>query len=180
MIEGIIPATNPNYKNASTLASKSPIKSFTNLKDILSKKKHGFTLIELIVVIIIVGILAAVGMTQYTLIVEKARTAEAKVRIGAMRQLAYQYYLENGSLYFMQNSHLGVDNTCTSSDFFKYERCFFGYVELVAWRCTSGGKTPNASRGYRFYLTYYPDTGKSVWHCYYNDNALPCFGLTRW
>ncbi|MHB8158241.1 MAG: prepilin-type N-terminal cleavage/methylation domain-containing protein [Desulfocucumaceae bacterium] len=48
---------------------------------------RSFTLIELIVVIIIVGILAAVGISQYSLTVEKARTAEAKVRIGAMRQL---------------------------------------------------------------------------------------------
>jgi len=32
--------------------------------------KQGFTLIELIVVIIIVGILASVGMTQYTKVVE--------------------------------------------------------------------------------------------------------------
>ncbi|MBU0547795.1 MAG: prepilin-type N-terminal cleavage/methylation domain-containing protein, partial [Candidatus Omnitrophica bacterium] len=35
--------------------------------------RKGFTLIELIVVIIIVGILASVGMTQYTKVVEKGR-----------------------------------------------------------------------------------------------------------
>ncbi len=38
---------------------------FANFKNIVSEKEHGFTLIEIIIVIIIVGILAAVGMTQY-------------------------------------------------------------------------------------------------------------------
>ncbi|MDD5691985.1 MAG: prepilin-type N-terminal cleavage/methylation domain-containing protein [Candidatus Omnitrophica bacterium] len=140
---------------------------------------NSFTLVELIVVIIIVGILAAVGMSQYSLIVEKARTAEAKVRIGAMRQLAYQYSLENGTLTGMQDADVGVNNTCASTDFYRYGK---GYTTvsstvLVAYRCTSGGKTPNAFRGYMYYLRYYPGSGQEVWFCHYDDGS-PCFGLT--
>ena len=138
-----------------------------------------FTLIELIVVIIIVGILAAVGISQYSLMVEKARTAEAKVRIGAMRQLAYEYYLNNGSLTGIQNSDVGVDYTCTSTSFYKY---YIGYINpttanMDSVRCTSGGKTPNASREYIFYFTFSPDTGQGVQHCQYTDNASACFGF---
>jgi len=141
--------------------------------------KRGFTLIEIIVVIIIVGILAAVGLTQYSLIVEKGRTTEAKVRIGAMRQLAYEYYLNNGTLSGITNAVLGTDNTCTSSDFYKYNANWTGstYVGLLATRCTSNGKTPNASRQYYYYFWYYPGTGQGTWYCKYVDDSSSCFGL---
>ena len=48
-------------------------------------RKHGFTLIEIVVVIIIVGIFSCLGFTQYTKVVEKGRTAEAKSILGALR-----------------------------------------------------------------------------------------------
>jgi len=112
--------------------------------------------------------------------VEKGRTAEAKVRIGTMRNLAYQYYLENGTLTGMQNADVGVDYTCHSTDFYRYNTGVYGggtEASLEALRCTSGGKTPNASRGYDYYMVYYPGTGQSDWHCYYTDDSSSCFGL---
>ncbi len=144
--------------------------------------KRGFTLIELIVVIIIVGILAAIGLTQYSTIIEKSRLAEAKVRISTMRQLAYEYYLTNGTLTGISLSDVGAVNTCTSSGFYMYAIGYSAstYLDLVAGRCTSGGKTPNASRYYLFYQTYYPATDQSDWHCCYSlVPGLPvCIGGT--
>ncbi|TAM40247.1 prepilin-type N-terminal cleavage/methylation domain-containing protein [bacterium] len=152
-----------------------------------SNKKHGFTLIELIVVIIIVGILAAVGITQYSLMVEKGRTASAKVRLGTMRQLAYQYWLENGDMTNIQNADVGVDATaavCNSADYYFYEITGtpnLTQVTLLAGRCNSqtggGGKTPDASRYYTIYTTFYPGTGVGTFHCQYWDNNAACFGM---
>ncbi len=143
--------------------------------------KHGFTLIELIVVIIIVGILAALGLTQYSTIIEKSRTAEAKIRIGAMRQLAHEYYLNNGTMTGITNADVGVDNTsCSSTSFYSY---FIGatstYVTLYARRCLNGGKTPNASFAwwYDYYLRYYPATGQCTWYCWLLYTGGACFGL---
>jgi len=151
---------------------------FTNPKNILSEKEHGFTLIELIIVIVIVGILAAVGISQYSLMVEKSRLAEAKVRIGTMRQLVYEYYTNNGTVTGIQNADVGVDNTCASTNFYRYKvEDDTIYVQLYANRCTSGGKTPNASRAYAYYLTFYPGTGQNDWHCHYVDDASACFGM---
>jgi len=147
-------------------------------KKIITEKEHGFTLIELIIVIIIVGILAAVGISQYSATVEKSRLAEAKTRIGTMRQLAYQYYLENGSLDGIQYSDVGVDNTCASAGFYRYSIGFNSTTAyLIAARCTSDGKTPNVSKGYHYSLTYEPGTGWQQWHCYYDDDGSGCFGL---
>jgi Tfp pilus assembly protein PilE len=137
-------------------------------------------LVELIIVIIIVGILASLGLTQYNEVVEKSRTTEAKVRIGTMRTFVYQYYLENGSLDELTSADVGADNTCHSTDYYRYHvgnESTSTYARLGAARCTSGGKAPNVSKWYYFYLIYYPATGQSNWHCYYADDGSPCFGM---
>ncbi len=141
--------------------------------------RRGFTLIELIVVIIIVGILAAVGLSQYSTTVEKSRVAEAKIRIGAMRQLAYEYYLNNGTLTGLSTDDLfGPDQVCKASDFYRYTYMSTSTnVFLCAYRCTEQGKTPNVSREYVYYMRYYPGTGQGTWYCNYTDDHSSCFGL---
>ncbi len=63
-----------------------------------------FTLLELVVVIVILGVLATLGFTQYGRMVEKSRGAEARMIIGDMRKLAYSYWLANGTLIGMVDS----------------------------------------------------------------------------
>ncbi len=113
--------------------------------------KKGFTLLELIVVIIIIGILATLGFTQYTMVIEKGRSAEARAVLSTVRTAAAAYLLENGT-YPASISNLAVSapTSCTSTNYFYYSfqqsgcECGGAY-EAVAWRCTAGGKTPNAS-----------------------------------
>lgn len=118
------------------------------------KAKYGFTLIELIVVIIIVGILAAVGISQYSKTVEKGRTAEAKTNLGTVYKLGYEYYLQNGSVTGMTNAYVNIGTSadqipsvCRSTHYFQYAM----YVDSAtafhvdAYRCTSGGKTPQGA-----------------------------------
>ena len=100
-----------------------------------------------------------------------------------MRQLAYEYYMNNGTLDGIQNADVGVDGTCASTNFYKYGVWGTSTFQiLAAFRCTSGsgGKTPNASREYRYFMQYYPGTGQSIWYCDYTDNSSPCFGLPAW
>lgn len=150
------------------------IKRRRNLKLI-----KGFTLLELIVVIIIVGILATLGITTYANQVEYSRTAEVRAKASTMRKLAYEYYLKNGTLNGIQGSDVGVES-CSSNNYFEYglwtrtsDCVLFG-----GYRCSSGGKSPNVSVRYYYYMEYHPDTGKSNWYCYPNDGSgLGCFGL---
>lgn len=58
--------------------------------------KKGFTLIEMLVVVLIIGILAGVALPQYTSAVRKARVAEAKIALRALADATDRYYLQNG------------------------------------------------------------------------------------
>ena len=128
-------------------------------KSAIAQLVWGFTLLELIIVIIIIGILATLGLTTYTNQIEYSRAAEAKANLGVMRKLAYEYYLKNGSFSYITASNIGGWASCTSTSYFSYYAgAAAQYVELAASRCTSGGKSPNASRSYYYRLIYYPLT----------------------
>jgi len=58
--------------------------------------KKSFTLIELIVVIKIVGVLAAVSVPIMQSIMRKAITTEALAAMGAIRTAERLYYVEHG------------------------------------------------------------------------------------
>ena len=62
----------------------------------LSEKK-AFTLIELLGVVLIIGILAAVALPKYQKAVEKARMAEAVNNVYAIARAHQIYYLGKGS-----------------------------------------------------------------------------------
>lgn len=56
----------------------------------------GFTLIELMVVVAIVGILAAIAYPSYTRYVADARRADAQTNMFELAQFMERYYVSNG------------------------------------------------------------------------------------
>lgn len=54
--------------------------------------KQGFTLIELLVVVLILGVLTSIALPEYTLAVEKSRSAEAMTNGGAIMNAMKAYY----------------------------------------------------------------------------------------
>lgn len=56
--------------------------------------KKGFTLIEVLMVVLIVGILASLAMPRYTKVVEKAKMSEAKTVLSAIRTAEGIYFME--------------------------------------------------------------------------------------
>lgn len=59
-------------------------------------KQQGFTIVELLIVIVVIGILAALVITTFTGIQQKARNTERETDIKAMQGQVEAYYAQNG------------------------------------------------------------------------------------
>lgn len=62
----------------------------------LKLKQHGFTIVELLIVIVVIGILAALVITTFTGIQQKARNTERQTDIKAIHGQVEAYYAQNG------------------------------------------------------------------------------------
>jgi len=60
--------------------------------------KKGFTLLEVLIVVIIIGILATIALPQYTATIEKARSGEAIINVGSIRVALDRYWYQNGAM----------------------------------------------------------------------------------
>ena len=86
-------------------------------KEVICLRKKGFTLLELVIVIIILGVLATLGMAQYMRMVERSRGGKAKDVLGSLRKQALAYYMQTyGSAGLLStDAGLGTANDLTPS-----------------------------------------------------------------
>ncbi len=83
-------------------------------------KWRGFTLIEVMIVILIVAILASLAMPQYTKVVEKAKMTEARTTLSAIRASEGIYYAEHDN-YTTDVTQLALDSNALTAGNYTYE-----------------------------------------------------------
>jgi prepilin-type N-terminal cleavage/methylation domain-containing protein len=138
--------------------------------------KRGFTLLELIIVIIIIGVLATLGLTQYGRMVERSRGAEARSILGDLRKFAAAFRLENGSVATITNVALGIGSAadqmipgpavgnCAGSHYFWYSFAQADpTITLTATRCMANGKIPQGAAALTLILTSNLTSGVDTW-----------------
>lgn len=140
---------------------------------------NGFTLLELVIIIVILGVLATLGTAQYQKMIERGRGTEARNILGLIRTQAAGHRLQYGSLDgstgrpVFSNTYAGIGNeeeqnpsVCRPTHYFSYNVNSVTSANsflATATRCTSGGKTPNASAAVNLTLTTNFSNGQDTW-----------------
>lgn len=157
------------------------MKQVKPFKKILNKK--AFTLIELVAIVLIIGILSAIGLPQYQRALEKSRSSEAIVMIGNIVTAQEMQLLQNGSftpnfsdlmldmpLETTSQASYGQDGQTSqgASQFFEYDisGCEYGECTISAFR-----KKDDGQYLYEIRLTGMDTTGnKGQRSCHSSDN----------
>lgn len=105
------------------------------------RSSSGFSLLELMIVIVVVGLLAGVAVPVYNRNVEYAIRAEGEATMGSIRSLVHIYYGEHGNFpiedlgpIMSQNWHdikSGELNGTNFTESSYYYQCFDGVTYLI-------------------------------------------------
>jgi prepilin-type N-terminal cleavage/methylation domain-containing protein len=115
-----------------------------------SKGRRGFTLVELMIVVAVIGILAMIAIPTFMRMRERARVAEAKANLGAIRVAEYAYFAEYNR--YVGNQPFTPDRSSDPSQPFQWDpttrfsllgfaaegRVYFSYSLLGADAPTEG------------------------------------------
>jgi len=106
--------------------------------------KKGFTLIELMTVVIIVGVLAAVAVPLYRAQVKKAIASEGAALVGSVRSAQRVYYAENEG-YTDDLDELDLETF--DNKYFDWADVTLSSVTATTFTATAAGREDSAADG---------------------------------
>lgn len=119
-------------------------------------RQSGFTLIELMITIMIVGLLATVVTPMLTNSLERAKSSEAKAALGSIRRAMRMHYVEHGTYknpYFTSGRKVTFGDILTLSSmdlegrYFSSECYTFERVKMRTFRVKCDGSASTAPAG---------------------------------
>ena len=112
------------------------------------KRESGFTLVELLVVVAVVGILAAIAVPQYSDYVTRSKLAEATATLSEQRVKLEQYFQDNRT--YVGACTAGTVAPPPTGRYFTYD-C--GTPTTTTYTITATGVAAQGTGGFVFTLT---------------------------
>ncbi|MEM6580347.1 MAG: pilin [Pseudomonadota bacterium] len=133
----------------------------------IQKKQQGFTLIELMIVIAIVGILAAIALPAYQDYTVRAKVSEALARLAEAKTSVSEYYSANG--FFPADSTAAGLNTNPDTDIvasIRYIGASTSTVSTLGVVLQAGVIPTDVAVNYSFVLSGVTEAGRTLtWVC---------------
>ena len=130
------------------------------------KTQQGFTLIELMIVIAIVGILAAIALPAYQDYTVRARMSEPMARLAEAKTTVSEYYSATGSIPNAQQAALNTAGTnIIQSIVYEFTSGTNGNATIRALIIASVMPGVNSAAGFELFGQADDDTRTFTWTC---------------